>query len=262
MKDVIQGYNRCVFRYIKDIVDHIEKSGDAIDTSAVVSGIIVITNVYLMSMVIQCSSVYACTMTSKAVTIYIDFMIQMNNIDSNPASPLKLSSLDAAQFVYKKIFPTASIIKETPLMHPDMLDIHDNKTQNIVVSNEDAKDFLPNANNMVLYVNTANILNILHQHNIFVRNITNVLFKLPVFYNEKSETTEYYSLVINKMLHINSLIENIDFNILENIYKKLIQEQRNIHDTMIAIQTDIEYLKKYIDLMETTILKSQSKNTI
>ena len=252
MKDVIQGYNRCVFRYIKNIIDHIEKSGDAIDTSAVVCGIIVITNVYLMSMVYQCSSIYACTTTNKAITIYIDFMIQMNNIDSNPNSPLKLSSLDAAQFVYKKIFPTVPIVKESSLMHPDMVNICDTAPQD-KVSNENETLPPQMSSNMVVYVNTSDILNILHQHNIFVRNMTNVLFKLPVFYNEKSETIDYYSLVINKMLHINSVIENIKSSLLKEVYSRLINEQRNIYDIMSNTNTEIEYLEKYIEVLENII---------
>jgi hypothetical protein len=252
MKDVIQGYNRCVFRYIKNIIDHIEKSGDAIDTSSVVCGIIVITNVYLMSMVYQCSSIYACTTTNKAITIYIDFMIQMNNIDSNPNSPLKLSSLDAAQFVYKKIFPTVPIVKESPLMHPEMVDIYDTSLQD-KVSNENKKNSAEMSNNVVVYVDTADILNILHQHNIFVRNMTNVLFKLPVFYNEKSETIEYYSLVINKMLHINSVIENIKSNLLREVYTRLINEQRKIYDMTLNTNTEIEYLEKYTENLENII---------
>lgn len=252
MKDVIQGYNRCVFRYIKNIIDHIEKSGDAIDTSSVVCGIIVITNVYLMSMVYQCSSIYACTTTNKAITIYIDFMIQMNNIDSNPNSLLKLSSLDAAQFVYKKIFPTVPIVKESPLMHPEMVDIYDTSLQD-KVSNENKKNSAEMSNNVIVYVDTADILNILHQHNIFVRNMTNVLFKLPVFYNEKSETIEYYSLVINKMLHINSVIENINSNLLREVYTRLINEQRKIYDITLNTNTEIEYLEKYIENLENII---------
>lgn len=253
MKDVIQGYNRCMFRYIKNIIDHIEKSGDAIDTSAVVCGIIVITNVYLMSMVYQCSSIYACTTTNKAITIYIDFMIQMNNIDSNPNSPLKLSSLDAAQFVYKKIFPTVPIVKEPCLMHPDMIDICDTNPQD-KVSNENEENLRETSKNIVVYVNTSDILKILHKHNIFVRNMTNVLFKLPVFYNEKSETIDYYSSVINKMLHVNSLIENISSSALEEAYSKLINEQRNIYDIIPNTNTEIEYLEKYIETLENIII--------
>ena len=252
MKDVIQGYNRCVFRYIKNIIDHIEKSGDAIDTSAVVCGIIVITNVYLMSMMYQCSSIYACTTTNKAITIYIDFMIQMNSIDSNPNSPLKLTSLDAAQFVYKKIFPTVPVVKESCSMHPNVSDICDTPPQD-KVSTENEKNLPQTSNNMVVYVNTSDILNILHQHNIFVRNMTNVLFKLPVFYNEKSETIDYYSLVINKMLYINSLIENINSSFLEQAYSRLINEQRNIYDIMPNTNTEIEYLEKYIENLESII---------
>jgi hypothetical protein len=241
-----------VFRYIKNIIDHIEKSGDAIDTSAVVCGIVVITNVYLMSMVYQCSSIYACATTNKSITIYIDFMIQMNNIDSNPNSPLKLSSLDAAQFVYKKIFPTVPIAKESPLMHPDMVDICDTSPQD-KLSNENKKNSAEMSNNVVVYVDTSHVLNILHQHNIFVRNMTNVLFKLPVFYNEKSETIEYYSLVINKMLRINSVIENIKSNLLREVYTRLINEQRKIYDITLNTNTEIEYLEKYIENLENII---------
>ena len=152
----------------------------------------------------------------------------------------------------KKIFPTVPIVKESSLMHPDMVDIYDTNLQD-KVSNENEKKSPELSNNLVVYVNTGDILNILHKHNIFVRNMTNVLFKLPVFYNEKSETIDYYSLVINKMLHINSLIENISSSLLEQTYSKLINEQRNIYDIIPNTNTEIEYLEKYIESLENIL---------
>ena len=249
MRDIIQGYNRCIFRYIKDVVDHIEKSGDAIDTTAVICGIIVVSNVYLMSITHQCSSIYASTMTNKSITIYIDFMIQMNNIDSSPNSSLKLSCLDAAQFVYKKIFPSTMATKETSLMHPSSIEEQELCNNKL--------DTIKNGN-VILYVDTENALKTLHQHNVFIRNITNVLFKLPVFYSEKLETTDYYSLVINKMLHLNSLVENIDVNSLDNVYKEVIQKQKTLQDQHVAAETDIESLHSYIDNIEQSITNKRN----
>jgi hypothetical protein len=249
MKDFIQGYNRCVFRYIKDIVDHIEKSGDAIDTSAVICGIIVITNVYLMSILYQCSSIYAITMANKAIGIYIDFMIQMNNIDNSSSSSLKLSYLDAGQFVYKKIFSNTTTIKDSSLMHPSV---------DLQLDTKNDAESSNNNNNIVVYVDTTHIFEILHQHNVFIRNITNVLFKLPVFYNEKSETIEYYSLVINKMLYVNNIIENIPVLSLEKTYCCLITMQRSFCEKSLSIHNDTEKLYQYMSAIEDIILQNTS----
>jgi hypothetical protein len=133
-----------------------------------------------------------------------------------------------------------------------MVDICDTSPQD-KLSNENKKNSAEMSNNVVVYVDTSHVLNILHQHNIFVRNMTNVLFKLPVFYNEKSETIEYYSLVINKMLRINSVIENIKSNLLREVYTRLINEQRKIYDITLNTNTEIEYLEKYIENLENII---------
>ena len=104
-KQILEGYNRIIFRYIKEFIDQIDKTKEGVMINTIINGSIVIANTYLMSLTQQFSSIHAIANATKAISMYIDFIIQMSNIDTLPGTP-KLGTRDAAQFVYKKIFST------------------------------------------------------------------------------------------------------------------------------------------------------------
>ena len=190
-KDILEGFSRSIFRYIKDVVDYIEKTKDGgLATTNVVTGVNVISNIYTMSLLEQCSSTYALSVINRAISIYVDFIIQMSNIDSSPTSPIRLGSRDAAQFVYKKVLSSYGN--------------SDSKTS--VTSGSDPAN-IPCSQQLIVRANMNTILQLLHWYSCILRNIVTTLFTHPVFYDTETDTTHYYSYVINKMLFLNTLME-------------------------------------------------------
>ena len=152
-QQILEGYNRIMFRYIKEFIDQIDKTKEGVMINTIINGSIVIANTYLISLTQQFSSIHAIANATKAISMYIDFIIQMNNIDTLPGTPTKLGSRDAAQFVYKKIFST-----------------YDTNKQSIMINNE-SSDYVTSDQNIVLYVDNNEILKKLHQHNLLIKNM-------------------------------------------------------------------------------------------
>ena len=74
MEQAIQGYNRAIFHYIKDIVDYSEKSNKGLPNDSVITGFTVITHIFMLSL-----SYYKDTrssqLTGDAIPVFIDFII-------------------------------------------------------------------------------------------------------------------------------------------------------------------------------------------
>ena len=232
-KQLLEGYNRIIFRYIKDFIDQIDKTKEGVMINTIICGSIVIANTYLMSLTQQCCSFHAIANATKAISMYIDFIIQMNNIDTLPGTPMKLGTRDAAQFVYKKIFST-----------------YDTNKQQSIMTNDESNDYIVNDQNIVLYVDNNELLQKLHQHNLLIKNMIYALFTEPIFYDEKSDTIEYYSFVIQRMLYINNIIESIQSGISLEKYKNIVEKQTLFK---MLSQEKNDKVNEYINWLENEI---------
>lgn len=197
--DILDGYGKCVFRFIKEMVDYIDKNNEEISVIHVINGVITISNVYCMLLTENFSETYATSITNRAITIYIDFIVQISGIDTSVNVNWKIGSRDAAQFVYKKLLSNVGNPKSTSEKSAE-----GKKKSGDEVSEGDEKKQVNT--NLVLYLDKREVMNTLHLYKCVLRNIISALFTKKIFYDEKTQTTEYYSHVIKKMLVVNNHI--------------------------------------------------------
>ena len=87
MQNAIQGYNRAIFHYIKDIVDYSEKSNKGLPNNSVVAGFTVITNIFMLSLSYYKDIARASELTGDAIPVFLDFIVQMNNLSGSILKP-------------------------------------------------------------------------------------------------------------------------------------------------------------------------------
>ena len=86
---------------------------------------------------------------------------------------------------------------------------------------------------------------------LFCNTIT-VLFTHSMFYDEKTNTVDYYSFVINKLLQLGNVLEKTKLSISQ--YKRIVSSQYNKNNSELKIFTkeDVyEYIQWLIEEIET-----------
>lgn len=205
MEQAIQGYNRAIFHYIKDIVDYSEKSNKGLPNDSVVTGFTVITNIFMLSLSYYKDIAQSSQLTGDAIPVFIDFIVQMNNLSNtiNPTNNIGLK--DAAMFVYKKVMPKEKFFTQENGSYMNMDTTSHNK---IIIKSHDDQMLKSPANMQLITINDIGIvLSQMHDYTMIIRNMIKVLFSKNMFYDKQSNTIEYYSQLITNMIHIIILIE-------------------------------------------------------
>ena len=224
MQEAVQGYNRAIFHYIKDIVDHSEKTNKGLPNDSVIAGFTVINNIFMMSLSYYQDIARAAQLTSDAIPVFIDFVVQMNNLSSsiNPTNSIGLK--DAAMFVYKKVMPKEKMFTTDNVHSMNMGIIDHNK---IILKSTDEKTCTKCPANMQLIpINDISIvLTHMHNYSLIIRNMIIVLFSKSMFYDKQTNTIEYYSQLITNMIHLIVLIENNSSKLNKTKMEYIICEQ-------------------------------------
>lgn len=253
MDEIIDAYIKNLFRYIKDVVDHIEKTKEGLRATNVSCGFTVVSNVYLMSLLNEYSSIIASSNAKRASTIYIDFILQMTGLDVTSNGPVKIGTRDAASFVYKKILHPINLVPATTnLIKNKAENESDEKTDtkmsmsNVVVLPNDTKTRKKYDKNKKITLEKLHLCKCL-----FCNTIT-VLFTHSMFYDEKTNTVDYYSFVINKLLQLGNVLEKTKLSISQ--YKRIVSSQYNRNNSELKISTkeDVyEYIQWLIEEINT-----------
>ncbi len=204
-KEIIEYYYRDMFFYIKEVVDQIEKTGEGLATKNVVNGFNVLSNVYMLTLTEDFNCTNASLTTRRAASIYIDFIMQMTGLELNSDSAVKIGTRDAGMFVYKKALGSLYEPNEDPsgsayIKASGILSPSPEVTPKKTFSNKKTLK-------IVVRENTNEIFMLLQQHKCILRNVVYVLFSYPIFYDEKTDTMDFYSYVINKLIFMASVIE-------------------------------------------------------
>ena len=234
MAELIVGYNRVVFRYIKDLVDNIETSKKGITTLNVLHGFTTLSNVYTMTLIDNPDVNNAIENANSASIMYIDFVVQMDRIDSSEPTGIRIGSRDAALFVYKKTFPAPSTKVSTQ-----------EETISESCSATTTEDGVRYSSN----------LSMLHLHKCFVRNMVTTLFSAPMFYDVTADTLNYYTCVIAKLLEVIATIESITLTGRHYTRLNELQYNNGIFDcnTQEDVNCYIDWIKYNIVAITTTV---------
>jgi len=154
----------------------------------------------------------------RAIGLYIEFITQLSMMDTgicNTYTPYTIGCKDAAQFVYKKIFPDSQceyIASELVTISTPCTEKTEDITHEINPAQFD------------LYLET------LHEYKQIIQNMTHVLFSKERFYDNSDTdgTTDYYSDVISKLLNMNNILENVPIHI--SVYRHIVSMQCNNHN--------------------------------
>lgn len=236
MDEIIDAYIKNLFRYIKDVVDHIEKTKEGLRASNVSCGFTVVSNVYLMSLLNEYSSMTASSNAKRASMIYIDFILQMTGLDVASNGPVKIGTRDAASFVYKKILHSINFVPATTNLIKDKAENESDEkmntkmnVSNVVVLPNDTKTRKKYDKNKKITLEKLHLCKCL-----FCNTIT-VLFTHNMFYDENTNTVDYYSYVINKLLHLGNVLEKTKLSLSQ--FKKIVSNQYNRNNSELKIST-------------------------
>ena len=236
MEEIIDTFIKNMFRYIKDVVDHIEKTKEGLRAINVACGFTVVSNVYLMSLLNEYSASLASANAKRGSTIYIDFILQMTGLDVTSDGPVRIGTRDAATFVYKKILHSINLVPSTT-----------NLLKNEPENDEDEKTNVKlNPSNIVVLPSEPNsrkkydklkktTLDKLHLCKCLFCNTITVLFTHVMFYDENTNTVDYYSFVINKLLQLGNTLEKTKLTVSQ--YKKIVAGQYNKKSSELKIVT-------------------------
>ena len=209
LRIILTGHGHNVFQYIKCLVDQTEKDGKMYSVQWVLYGIVVIGHVYTMLLCQTRSIERAKAGSTRAIGLYIEFIAQLSMIDtcsSNSYTPYTIGCKDAAQFVYKKIFP--DIHHEYPI--PDLP----------ATLNTKPIDVPP-----MTAIQLDTYLETLHEYKQIIQNMVHVLFSKELFYDntDVDGSPSYYSDVIGRLLQVNTTLEQIPICI--SLYRHVVSSQ-------------------------------------
>ena len=247
MQNAIQGYNRAIFHYIKDIVDYSEKSNKGLPNNSVVAGFTVITNIFMLSLSYYKDIARASELTGDAIPVFLDFIVQMNNLSGSISSSTNIGLKDAAMFVYKKFLPKEKFFTTENGSDMNVVD-HDK----IILKTHDEQLFKSISGNMQLIsISDINlILMHMQDYTTIIRNMITVLFSKHIFYDKQSNTIEYYSHLITNMIHLIILIEK-NSNRLDTVEMKYIISEQ-IKKTR-SSSLSIDDATRYMDWLENMV---------
>jgi hypothetical protein len=246
MQETIEGYNRAIFHYIKDIVDYAEKTKRGLPVDNVNVGFSVITNVYMLSLMHYSDIARASELAGDAISVFIDFIVQMSNIGS-ANSTTKITVKDAAMFVYKKVLPKEKFFTSSSnSSFVTSLVIYNEENSNVDDTN------LKSPANMQI-IPASELKNILVNMRIYtsiIRNLIQSLFIKNMFYDDRTDTISYYSQIITSMIHLIIMIE-------KNSSKLSIQSMNYIINQQLAYKVpcypDTSSASTYISWIENMI---------
>lgn len=246
MQETIEGYNRAIFHYIKDIVDYAEKTKRGLPIDNVNVGFSVVTNVYMLILMHYSDIARASELAGEAISVFIDFIVQMSNISSTN-STTKITVKDAAMFVYKKVLP-----KEKFFASPS----NSTFVTSLVIYNEENSNIndtnLKSPANIHL-VPSSEIKNVLVNMRIYtsiIRNLIQSLFIKNMFYDETSDTISYYSQIITSMIHLIVMIEKNSSKLSTDSMNYIINQQLSYK---VPFSPDTRTATTYISWIENMI---------
>lgn len=212
LRIILTGHGHNIFQYLKCLVDQSEKDGKMYSVQWVLYGIIVIGHVYTMLLCQTRSIERAKTGSTRSIGLYIEFITQLSMIDSYSSgayTPYTIGCKDAAQFVYKKIFPD---------MHHDYT-VPDVST---TLPTLDAKspEVAP-----VSPVEFDTYLETLHEYKQIIQNMVHVLFSKELFYDKTGVdgSPSYYSDVIGRLLQLSTTLDQVPISI--SLYRHIVSSQ-------------------------------------
>lgn len=199
---IINGHGHNVLQYLKCIIDQIEKDGKVYPVQWILNGIVVIGHVYTMLLSQSRCIDRAKAGSTRSIGLYIEFIAQISMIEtcSTSYTPYTIGCKDAAQFVYKKIFP------EVPIEHtvPDVSSTIGTCPLNVIIS----------VSNMDIY------LEVLHEYKQLIQNMVKVLFSKEV---SSDEYSLYYSEVISRLLEVTTTLEDVPTSLV--MYRDIVSSQ-------------------------------------
>ena len=220
MQEAIEGYNRAIFHYIKDIVDHCEKSNRGLPIESVNAGFNVITNIYMLTIAQYNDIARAADITGSAIPMFIDFIVQMSHIDSSVNISNKIGLKDAAMFVYKKVL-SKERFNTYSLSDTNNLDIGAECLLKL-----GTRSISPSMQMQVLSVSDSHIVvKNMQLYTSIIRNVIQSLFVKSHFYDERTETVDYYSQLITSMIHLIITIEKKCSKLTLPVMNSIIHQQ-------------------------------------
>jgi hypothetical protein len=253
MEQAIQGYNRAIFHYIKDIVDYSEKSSKGLPNDSVVTGFTVITNIFMLSLSYYKDIAQSSQLTGDAIPVFIDFIVQMNNLSNtlNPTNNIGLK--DAAMFVYKKVLPKERFFSQENTNYMNM----DNSLHNSIIIKSHADQSLKSPANMQLIPidDISIVLSQMHNYTMIIRNMITVLFSKSMFYDKHTDTIEYYSQLITNMIHLIVLIEQKSSKINKIKMDCILSEQNKYGCPVNLDTTDATIYVSWLENVINDVLK-------
>lgn len=204
LRTIVSGHGNNVLQYLKCIIDQTDKDGRLYRMQWILYGIIVIGHVYTMLLHQSRCIDRAKAGTIRAIGLYIEFISQVSMIEncSVTYTPYTIGCNDAAQFVYKKIFPEIPTATDVSAKIGTCSSL-------VIIS----------ACNMDIYLET------LHEYKQIIQNMVNVLFSKELFNDKISSDRSflYYNKVISCLLEVNTTLETVPINLV--LYREIVSSQ-------------------------------------
>jgi hypothetical protein len=216
LRIILHGHGYNVLQYIKCLIEQSKKDEKVYSIQWILYGVVVVGHVYTMLLYQSRSIERAKTGSMRAIGLYIEFITQLSMIDISSSSgvytPYTIGCKDAAQFVYKKIFPD--------IIHHDY--IHTDLTSSNTTKEGVIDDILSQSA-------IDSHLEILHEYKQIIQNMVNVLFSKDVIHNSSNLdfTIAYYNDALSILIHLNNVLEQSPINMLS--YRNIISQQCDNH---------------------------------
>lgn len=210
---ILHGHGYNILQYIKCLIEQLKKDEKLYSIQWILYGVVVVGHVYTMLLYQSRSIDRAKTGSMRAIGLYIEFITQLSMIDMSYSSgvytPYTIGCKDAAQFVYKKIFP----------------DTHHDYTQTDLTSNT-TKHVL---DDVLSQSAIDSHLEILHEYKQIIQNMVNVLFSKDMIHNSSNLDViiTYYNDALNILIQLNNVLENSPNNMTS--YRNIISQQCDNH---------------------------------
>ena len=234
LRDILTGHGHNMFQYIKCLIDQAEKDGRMYSVQWVLYGTNVIGQVYTMLLCQTRTLEHAKSGATRAIGLYIEFITQLSLMDtctSGSYTPYTIGCKDAAQFVYKKIFPDA----HRDYVVPDLANVKDTNDMD----------------NRLTMTQFDISLETLHEYKQIIQNMIHVLFSKERFYDNSDVdgTTTYYSDVISRLLDMNNTLAHIPIHI--SVYRHIVSMQcdnnnNGVHTERMSPQEYSDWIIKVI----------------
>jgi hypothetical protein len=228
LRIILNGHGHNVLQYIKSLIDQTEKDGNRYSVHWVLYGIVVIGHVYTMILCQYRSIERAKAASTRAIGLYIEFIAQISMIEScsGTYTPYTIGCKDAAQFVYKKIFPE---------MPPED-----------TVPDVSAKlGGCPPDITIVCRSHIDVYLETLHEYKQIIHNMVQVLFSKELFHDNANidGKPSYYIEVIGRILEVNTTLEQIPISL--SSYRNIVSSQcaNNNMGVHTELMSPLEYSK-------------------